>query len=108
MTEVNLGTLSKLQWFSLIWAFLWRGLIITLGSGITGGIIGFMFGFSIGILSSVAGIDAEAVKLFVQIISGLLGIIVSFVFIMLWIKWLFRARFNKFRLALVSLDENAY
>ncbi len=105
VNEVDLQTLRKTDWFTLAWAFIWRGLCITLGSAIAGGIIGFIFGLVIGILAAIMGIDSEIVKPTVQIISAFLGLIVGFIFVIILIKWIFKARFNNFRLTLVRLNE---
>ncbi|MCH7928845.1 MAG: hypothetical protein IID03_12830 [Candidatus Dadabacteria bacterium] len=104
VNEVDLQTLRKTDWFTLAWAFIWRGIFTTLGSAIAGGIVGFIFGLTVAILGSITGVDLETTKLIGQIISAFMGLIIGFIFVIILIKWILKARFRNFRLTLVRLN----
>jgi len=106
ISEIDLETLTKSQWASLIWAFFWRGIVVSLGSGVTGAIAGGILGFIMGFVGSALGINIETMKPIIQVIGGLAGLVVGFLFMVVFVKWLFKARFNDFRLALVDVRNN--
>ena len=98
MNPLNITELSLSAKAGICWSFLWRGLLITVGSSVCGGIAGAIVGFILGL----AGADAV-----VPVIAGLLGIAVGVLFIYVWVRWLLSSRLGQFRLMLVRAEEAA-
>jgi len=85
------------------WSFFWRGLVITICSGVGGAIAGAVLGFFAGIAIAILGYDAHAPgpQLVFKILGGAAGLTVALVLYYQYVRWLFRARLAGFRLALV-------
>jgi hypothetical protein len=76
------------------WAFLWRHLIATIFAVLVGGVLGAIIGGLIG----VTGGNLEGAKLYLRLLGGLIGLVISFV-----PPWFVLNRnYGDFRLALIS------
>jgi ABC-type amino acid transport system permease subunit len=100
--EISASSLTHKEWLSLTWGFFWRGACFTIASGLIGGLVGGILGFVVGIATVMVGGSIEAIKAPLQIISGLVGMSLSLYLFRYYIRWLLRARFGSFRLALVG------
>jgi ABC-type glycerol-3-phosphate transport system permease component len=78
----------------LWWAYLWRGILATIGAMILGALVGAILGFGMG----AAGFPLEAIKFVGTIVGGVIGLAVSFV-----PMWLILGRnYGEFRLVLLA------
>ena len=111
MTETKIrgvdpNSLRVSEWLGILWGFLWRGLVTTLGSVAAGGILGGILGFVVGLILALAGVGNQG-GLFGGILGGIAGIPCGLFFLYLWIRWILRAHFGRIRFALVESDANA-
>ena len=104
VNEIDMGMVRFTDWLILAWAFVWRGILTSIGSMITAGIIGGIIGFFLGFVGSMIGLDIEAMRPFMTIIGVVIGFFVGLCFVILLLKWIFKARFKRFRLALVEIN----
>ena len=104
MEEISQKDISFRDWISLAWALFWRGIIITIGSTISGALIGGILGFILGIICRILKYPFENIKIPFQIFCFLLGLGVGFCFLILLVKWFFRAKFGNFKIALIQKD----
>lgn len=77
----------------VVWGFFWRGILITIASMIAAGIIGGI----IGLVAALFGIPLDVGITLARVVGGVL----SFYFLWLYIHWLFRASLSGHRLHLV-------
>ncbi|MGH8447417.1 MAG: hypothetical protein ACREVL_19280 [Solimonas sp.] len=82
------------------WAFVWRSILITVGSGVAGMIVGGIAGFFVGLVGSLLGMTHDDILLFTQRIALVLGVLVGLASLLLYIEWLFASRLGGFRLRL--------
>ena len=104
MEEISQKDISFRDWIPLTWALFWRGTIITIGSTISGALIGGILGFIVGIICRILNYPFETIKIPFQILCFLLGLGVGFCFLILLVKWFFRAKFRNYRIALIKND----
>ena len=102
MEEINQKDIAFRDWLSLTWALFWRGIIITIGSTISGALIGGILGFIVGIICQITRYPFDNIKIPFQVFCFLLGLSIGFCFLILLVKWFFRAKFRSFRIALVQ------
>ncbi len=96
MGVVDISSLPFSSKAGLCWSFFWRGLVITLGSSLAGGLLGFVIGF----VFALAGLPVELI----QIVGGLAGLVAGCFFIYLYVKWLLSSQLGRYRLQLVHND----
>ncbi len=104
VSEVEMKTVRFSEWLILAWSLVWRSLIAAIGSMLTGGIIGGILGFILGFVGSMLGLDIETMRPFITLIGGLIGLFVGLCFTVLVLKWIFKAKFKRFRLTLVEIN----
>ena len=104
VNEVDMGMVRFTEWLVLAWAFVWRGILVSIGSMLTGGIIGGIIGFILGFIGSMLGLDVETLRPFITILGGIIGFFIGLCFVVLLLKWIFKARFKRFRLTLVEIN----
>ena len=100
--EIELKNLPFKSWLLMSWALFWRCVTTSIVSALAGGIIGGIIGGIVGVICSITNFPFESIKIPLQIISGLIGLSVGFVFLVLMLKWFFRAKFRDFRIAILS------
>jgi len=98
---VATSELSGSEWFSLIWGFLWRGIVYTVLCAIAGAIVGGVVGAVIGIAMGAVGAPMNEIRSVSGIVGAILGFGVSLVGLRLYIAWLLRSRYADLRLVLV-------
>ena len=96
MGVVDISSLPFSSKAGLCWSFFWRGLVITLGSSLAGGLLGFVIGF----MFALAGLPVELI----QIVCGLAGLVAGCFFFYLYVKWLLSSQLGRYRLQLVHND----
>ena len=96
MSPLNIKELPFSSKARICWGFLWRGIVITLGSALCGGLFGGVAGFILGL----AGLPMAG-----PTVGGVLGAICGAFFLYLFVRWLLSSRIGSFRLALVHADE---
>ena len=105
MNEKPLIDLNKTQWLSIWWAFLWRGLITTIGTFF----VSLFVGFVLGLLAAIIVVPLKIPKLYwfipLQTVSFIIGLFFGFVAFMIFLRWLFAARVFGYRFALVEATE---
>ena len=92
--EINRQELPFKSWILMAWAMFWRGSIITLGSIISGGLIGFVLGF--------LGIFLNVPIIIMKISSYVAGAVIGFLFLTILLKWFFKTNFKNFRIAILK------
>jgi membrane associated rhomboid family serine protease len=78
----------------ITWGFLWRTLVIAVGSSICGGIIGGIAGLIIGLLGLPAGSAG--------ITGGILGAIIGFYFLYLLLRWVLKSQIGNYKFVLTQ------
>jgi len=96
MGVVDIKSLPFSSKAGLCWSFFWRGLVITMGSSLAGGLLGFV----IGLVFTLAGLPVELI----QIVAGLAGLVAGCFFLYLYVKWLLSSQLGPYRLQLVHND----
>jgi len=100
--EIQFESLSFRNWFTLAWAMFWRGIIIMIASAICGFIMGIILGALVGAICAGMDFPFETIKIPLMIIAYLLGTGIGFLFLIVQLKWFFKARFKDFRFALLK------
>lgn len=100
--EIPFKDLPFKGWLSLAWAMFWRGMIVMIVSALCGGLIGGVFGGIVGGICAVTDFPFETIKIPLVVISYLLGTLIGFLFLILQLKWFFRANFKNFRIAILN------
>lgn len=77
----------------ICWGFLWRSLLVSVGSGVCGGLIGGLI--------SVAGAALGFAKPGLQVAGGAAGVVCGAFFVYFYVRWLLAARLGDFKLVLV-------
>jgi hypothetical protein len=103
-TSIDPSTLSVGAWAHLMFGFLWRGVVYTLGCMIAGGIVGGIAGGILGAIMGTAGYAIADIKSLSGWVGAVLGFAVGIIGLKFYIQWLLRARFGALRLSLVSAD----
>ncbi len=94
---IEYSSLAFGQRFAVAWGFFWRGVLITLGSMIGGGVFGGIIGFA----AAMLGLPPEN-KGVITLLGMAAGGIVGVLFFWLYVNWLFAARIAGHRLRLVK------
>jgi len=94
MQPIHFPTLDFGLKIALCWSFFWRGVVITLGSMIAGGLLGFVLGFVL----ALVGVSRGAVTA----VGGLSGIVCGFGAFYFYVRWLLSSKLGAFRLQLVK------
>jgi len=102
LEEINQKELPFKSWVMLAWALVWRGLIIIVGSGLSGVLIGGVLGFIVGVVCVITKHPFESIKIPFQMFCGILGLGIGFLFNILFLKWFFNANFHDFRIAIIK------
>ena len=97
-TSQEFASLSFGTRLAVWWGFVWRGLIITVGSMIGGGIAGGIVGF----IAALLGVPPDDKNL-IMALGGIAGGIVGLFFMWVYVHWLFRAHIAGYRLQLMKL-----
>ena len=107
MSTTTFDALGSQEQLRIAWAFMWRGLIMTLCSLVAGFIAGFILGFIAAIVARSLGYDVTGLgfRHVAQTLGGAAGLVIALVITWQYIRWLFRSRLGGFRLTLVR--ENA-
>jgi ABC-type amino acid transport system permease subunit len=96
MTDsLRFASLPRSTRLAIAWGFFWRGILITVASGVAGGVIGAVLGF----LAALAGLqpDTSAFKALPVVGGGIVGL----AFFYLYVQWLFGAKLSGFKLQLI-------
>ena len=102
LSEVHVSNLSRADWARLVWGFFWRNMCCALVAGAAGGLITALVVLIIGVIFFLVGLPLQVLhsyRLGPALLGGLLGGLIG---LYVNIRWLLRARFGWFRLALVS------
>ncbi|MGV3569291.1 MAG: hypothetical protein ACO1PB_01735 [Ramlibacter sp.] len=94
---MNITTLSLGGKIAVCWSFMWRGMLITIGSAIVGGLLGGLLGF----LVAETGIARHTGAQLAQVVATLAGGLTGCVFLYLYVRWLLTAQLGRYRLLLV-------
>jgi hypothetical protein len=98
---VAVSSLRFAEWASLVWGFLWRGVVFTILAALAGGLVGGIAGLIIGLVAGTVGSSLEQIQRISQMVGAVLGFVVGIVGLRFYISWLLHARFGRLRLALV-------
>ena len=96
---MNTLDIKKLPFFakaSICWGFFWRGIVVSLASGVCAGLLGAIIGF----VFVLAGVPKATMG-----VGVLLGTLCGFLFLYILVRWLLTSRIGRFRLVLVSASE---
>jgi ABC-type phosphate/phosphonate transport system permease subunit len=85
---------SKAQ---ICWGVFWRGIAITIGSALVGGLLGGIAGFVLALIG--------APRVSVTVVGGGLGVIAGAFSIYVYVRWLLSTRLGSFRLVLIHAQE---
>lgn len=107
MKQVDFRKLGFAAKAGICWSFFWRGITITIGSMLLGGVLGAVFGFIFGMAGSAAGLPKHTVVNVAQGGGFILGLAAGVFFLYVYIRWLLGSRLGAYRLILVSADEKS-
>lgn len=97
MNHLEIKTLPFSSKASICWSIFWRGIIVTIGSAMCGGLVGGIIGF----ISAVLGMPRSSVTF----VAGLSGLVIGFFFLYVLVSWLLSSRLGHFRLVLISASD---
>jgi hypothetical protein len=104
MSDCDFESLARRESITLMWGFCWRALSIGAIVFTCGAVIGFIFGFVVGMILSAVGLDVIQYKLLIQIPVGLFGLTIGFCSYYYYIRWLLRSQIGSFRLRLIRTE----
>ena len=107
MATINIRDLSFGAKARICWSFFWRGIVMTVGSMLTGAILGGLFGAILGFGVGAAGLSPQSIKGVGQILALAVGIGIGFLFLYIYIRWLLSSRLGNYRLVLVSAEDTS-
>jgi uncharacterized membrane protein YjjP (DUF1212 family) len=102
LVEINRNELPFKSWLAMAWALFWRSLITTVGAVICGALAGGVLGFIVGLVCEIIKFPFVSIKVLFQIFGGMLGFGVGFLFIIVQLKWFYKANFKDFRIAILK------
>lgn len=102
LVEIPFSALRVKDWLIIGWAMLWRNLVILLAVAVCSFMLGAMIGVVLAVISTLAHVPVKSILPPVKIASFGLGMAIGFLFLIVQIKWFFRAKFRKFRIILVD------
>jgi len=102
LEEIEQKALPFKSWVVLAWALFWRGLIIMIGAALSGALIGGVLGFIVGLVCRIAEYPIDSIMIPFRIFCFILGLGIGFLFIILQLKWFFKANFHDFRIAIIK------
>ncbi|WP_147171792.1 hypothetical protein [Pseudomonas sp. SJZ079] len=108
MHEVKIKELNLKDTLRILWGFLWRGLTISVASVLAGGILGAIFGFIAGLIIALSGGSKETIESIAGIGGGVLGLISGIFLFYIYICWLLKAKFGKYKLALLEEQQEQH
>ena len=101
LEEINRNELPFASWLVMAWALFWRGILIMFAA-ICGGIVGAIIGFVVGLTCSFIGVPIAPIQIPLQIVSAIIGFGIGWLFVIVQLRWFFRANFKDFRIAIVK------
>ena len=107
MKEVNIKELEIGDILKIWWGFFWRGIAIGIGSMLSGAVAGGIFGAIAGAVISIVGGGQETIIAIARLGGSVLGVVIGFYFFYLYLLWILKSRFGKYRLALIKNEEEA-
>jgi hypothetical protein len=99
--EVSYTELDRSDRLALLWGFLWRGVCVTLASSLAGLVAGFVIGLAGGLVAAAVGVPIADYALGLRVAAGLVGLGIGLGFLVVYVRWLLRARLGSLRLALI-------
>lgn len=97
MNKQEITTLPFSAKIAISWSFLWRSVVVGLAAGVcstvAGGILGFVF--------ALVGMPRSSVP----IAAGLVGLLIGFLFLYVFIRWLLSSHLGRFKLVLVNASD---
>jgi len=109
MANTTFDDLTPRERWRVWWAFIWRGLVITVCSTLAGAVAGFAIGFIVAFAGAAHGHDARdpGVQRLIRVLAGTTGCVIGLVLGWQYVRWLFCASLGGFRLALVRESSDA-
>lgn len=104
MTTVDIRMLSFGAKAGICWSAFWRGILVTLGSMLTGGVLGGVVGGVMGFFLSLAGLQLQTIQGLAMVVGVVLGLSAGGVFLYLYIRWLLSSNLGAYRLVLVEAN----
>ena len=108
MREVKIKDLNLEETLRVLWGFLWRGLAISVASLLAGAILGAIFGFIVGLIIALSGGSKETIESIAGTGGAVLGLISGIFLFYIYICWLLKAKFGKYRLALLEEQQEQH
>jgi hypothetical protein len=106
MKEVNIKELEIADVMIIWWGLFWRAIVIGIGSMLAGGIAGGIFGGIFGVVASLTGGSLETILSIARAGGMVLGVVISMYFFYLYLCWLLKSKFGKYRLVLASEESS--
>jgi len=104
MNEVRIKELQTADILKIWWGFLWKALVISLGSMLSGAVAGAIFGAIVGVIVTLSGGSQETISNIAKIGGGILGLGIGMYFFYIYLCWLLKSKFGNFRLALIKIE----
>ena len=104
MSTVDIRMLSFGAKAGICWSAFWRGILVTVGSMLTGGVLGGVVGGIMGFVLSLAGIQMQTIQSLAMVVGVLLGLSAGGVFLYIYIRWLLASNLGGYRLVLVEAN----
>jgi membrane associated rhomboid family serine protease len=96
MNQLEIKTLPLSSKAAICWSFLWRSVVVAIGSGVCGALIGGVIGF----VFAALGMPRSSVS----IVGGLAGLLTGF-FLYVFVRWLLSSRLGRFKLILINASD---
>ncbi|MCQ4261183.1 hypothetical protein, partial [Stutzerimonas stutzeri] len=92
----------------ILWGFFWRALTVGVASGLAGAILGALFGFVVGLIVALSGGSKETIESIAGVGGAVLGLVSGIFFFYIYICWLLKAKFGKYKLALLENQQEQH
>ncbi|MBX2821191.1 MAG: hypothetical protein KTR29_15960 [Rhodothermaceae bacterium] len=84
------------------WEYLWRTILVTIGSMVVAGLVGGIIGFGLGIFMTMGGYQQDEIQAVARPVGMVLGGVIGLVFSIIPMKLILGKSFGDFRLVLVK------
>jgi ABC-type amino acid transport system permease subunit len=86
---------------AVYWAFLWRGFVVTLCSGVAGFVVAFVLGMFATTLGAAFGLELIRTASFLKVLGGASGLTMGLISYWFFVRWVFASEIAGFSLRLV-------
>jgi hypothetical protein len=101
VVAAEVADLEWTEWAGIVWSFLWRNTVTTVGTVLASALLGVAAGVAVGAGVSLGGGSLASIRGPIKVLSAAVGVSAALFFYYVWIRWLLTSRIGSFRLVLV-------